>query len=112
MNLASRLLVFAGLLALALTGAACGGHHHHHHAEGTIEVLNDCGSAFGIDTIEIEDSFGFVIVDDVFLDPCESVLYDLDEDDYEIRVFWSNDDVFVYHEFLSDGEFVTIDALN
>lgn len=104
--------------ALALTGlgavtGGCGCHRHRAAAPVTaIEVVNDCASSWGIDAVEIEDSIGVIDHFDVFLVPCDGRLFEVAPDAYEIRLYWSNADVFVYNEVVADGDFLQIQAVN
>ncbi len=100
-------------LCSTLAAAGCGGGGHRRFCDfGTIEVINDCGSFWGIDDVEVEDSFGFTVLYEVFLAPCEGVAIDVDPDDYEIRLFWSNGDVDFYDRFVGTCEIETIVGFN
>ncbi len=109
--LAASILALCGLAAVALGGCGGGGGGHF-VAFGTIEVENHVDSFWGIDSVEVEGTFGPLFHYDVFLAPGEFVDIDVDPDDYDIWLFWSNGDVDLYQRFVAAGELEFIIGLN
>ncbi len=100
------------LLVAVLAVPGCGGGGGHFVAVGTIEVENHVDSFWGIDSVEIQGTFGPTFHYDVFLAPGEFVDIDVDPDDYDIWLFWSNGDVDLFQRFVAAGEIEFIVGLN
>ena len=107
--------VSLALCGIGLVAPGCGHGHGQDGAAastGTIQVLNDCGSLRGIDSVEIEGPLGDVEHYDVVLAPSEAHAFEVDSGDYKVRVHWSNADVFVYEKSVGNGDVVQVQAVN
>ena len=117
LRFAFRACAALALCAVGLGASGCGGSQEPAHGgppavPGKIAVLNDCRSLRRIDHVELEGSRGSVAHYDVDLAPSESRAFDVDPDDYRIRVHWANADLFSYDESVGNRGFVQIQAVN
>ena len=108
------LVLAVAMSATFLTLPGCGGGYGGYYDPyyGTLEVINDVDSSWGIDAVEVTAIFGPTEGFGVYLAPGDGWDVDLEPDDYEIRLLWSNGDEDVYYEWIGDGDWVTIVGWN
>lgn len=106
---AALAIAIASVAALALPGCGGGyGGYGGYAPYGTLEVVNDPFSFWGIDAVEVTPPFGPTEGWDVFLAPGEGWDADFVPDDYEVVLFWADGSEDVYYVPVYDGDWTTI----
>ena len=109
---AALLVAVASLAALALPGCGGGYGGYGYAPYGTLEVVNDSFSFWGIDAVEVTPPFGPTEGWNVFLAPGEGWDADFVPDDYEVVLFWSDGSEDTYFVPVYDGDVTTIVGQN
>jgi hypothetical protein len=89
----ARLAALLALLGVVLVGtSACGccDDDGDDYYGGTLQVVNDPQSDFGIETVGVSVPGGPVELFDVFLAPGEDAFIDVYPDDYDVDLWWSD----------------------